>query len=242
MTFKSTLQSCRAFFFMLKRTMKRKRVAVAHQHTDQFGKKRISRSSSFSSLIGVFRQTFGRREKPGKSVPESDDDEQLTQSIGPNNMESYDCGTPFCLAGPSSSSPKAYKNMLGEDVSVSPPGSGYPMPSLVQVEKFVTGEVEDDSMEPVFLPVDSPLKGKENAVWRKRQSHRSQFFLAPDERDRPRDTVLENGAGIEPIVSPRMPAKSYSATTLRFHPKKSGVDCSRDVIFRIPRVQSKEYR
>lgn len=232
---------------LLKRKMKRKRVAVTHPQTDQgcsrFGKKRISQSSSFSTLRRVFRQTFGRREKGEESAPESDEDEQLTQSIGSKGMESNNGGTPFCLAGPSFSSLEAYKNTLGKDVCVSPPGSGLPILSLVRVDNFLTGEgIEDDGMEPVFLPVDSPLKGKKNAVWRKRQSNRSECSLAPDERDRPLDIALENGAGIEPLISPRIPTKSYSATTLRFHPKKSGSDCSSDVIFKIPRVQLKEYR
>jgi hypothetical protein len=154
----------------------------------------------------------------------------------PNYSQNFQSST----AGPSTpTNTRHRKNMLGEDIAVASSLRGKGRPFFIEAQKGSTHEeAEDDGMEFVFLPDDSPLKGKEKAIRRKREPDLGISYSIPDYIT-PRDKSMENGGKSSDLLS-RTQHRCPPATKVRLHPKQLGVDCTQDIVLVVSRVKRKE--
>jgi hypothetical protein len=185
----------------------------------------------------------------GKSpaVPESlralaSETNQSQQRIHPTFMSIESSKYPQnSFAGPSISTntKRQRKNMLGEDIPVASSVRGKGKPSFIEAKNGLTQEeTEDDGMEFVFLPDDSPLKGKGKAIWRKREPDLVTSYSVPDHITT-RDKCMEHGGKTLDLLS-RTQRRCSPATKLRLHPKQRGNDCTKDIVLVVSRAKRNE--
>ena len=96
-----------------------------------------------------------------REIPPSESNNQTS-----SHSTGYKGDEPLCTPGPSSR-PRTIISKVNLSNDPTPPLPR--LPSFTELKDWSTKEFADDGMEPVYLPEDSPLKGKELARWRKKE-------------------------------------------------------------------------
>jgi hypothetical protein len=96
----------------------------------------------------------------------------ITQMCGSDSNKTTPTGyiddTSPCSPGPSETSPyETYKTSISSNNAPHLPR----IPSFTELNSWLTKTfpVDNEEMEPIYLPDDSPLKGKDKALWQKRE-------------------------------------------------------------------------
>lgn len=225
--------------------MKGKRLALKEGRlSGMCDKEPVSRSSSFASLK-AFKELICHAIKVGESKAERcisemvDDGGNVKLRLCDGRTTGFnDYDTPFCIPGPSSASKqRQYEKSTNNSGRTDAYQRRRRTPSVTTV---CSEAKEDDEMEPVFLPDNSPLKGKEKAFWRRKKLNpvqmpaESLFSTVPAK-------MLERFHRKEQVPLPRRPPHCNVATEFRLHAKGKGDDHTQDIILRIPNVQLKEH-
>jgi hypothetical protein len=225
--------------------MKGKRLALkAGRLSGTRDKETVSRSSSSSSLK-AFKDLICHTFKLGESKAEQcisevvDDGGNFKSRLcdgSTTGLNDYD--TPFCIPGPSSAS-KQRQYEKSTNINSGRTDAYQRHKRTPSVTTVCSEAKEDDEMEPVFLPENSPLKGKEKVFWRSKKLDPVQMPAESLVSPVPAK-MLEIFHRKEQVPLPRKHPQCYVATEFRIHAKGNGDDHTQDIVFRVPKLQLKE--